>query len=336
MQKQQHYVPKCYSKNFTNGDGYIYMRDMWNDTIFPSKPINALKQSRLYTQPVHAEKRFDNALENLFSSTVESDWTPLVKVIDQRKPLNREEWGQLIQFMSSMRVRVPNTIKAVLWAVKDRVILEANKFPVEGICLELFKKKNPEFQGMPLFEDLVTTGLVNVPIDPHRSLLSFEKLIKNNKAILAINGNPTFIHNLTKTPFISSDNPFISHTHVRKLKKIRPYSYDHNLNTEIIFPITSKIVLLMNPSKVNEKQYFNITKEETVREINNKISLYSDRYIFGNSASLIRSIPNFGDICPVPSSGKSRVGPNGVVHELILEFGSPIKGRNKWKYDFEA
>ncbi len=234
-----------------------------------------------------------------------------------------------------MRVRVPNTIKAALWAIKDRIIIESNKFPLEGVLLELFKKKQPNFQGTPLFENLVKEGLVSIPVDPHRALLSFEKLIKTNRAILAINGNPNFIHNLTKTPFISSDNPFISHTHVRNLEKIRPYSYDENRTTEIIFPITSNIALLISAKNSNEKQHFNINKEKTVREINSKISLYSDRYIFGNSTTLIRGVPNFGDRCPVPSSGKSRIGPNGVVHELVLEFGPPIKERNKWKYDFE-
>lgn len=311
------------------------MRDMWNDIHFPIKPIDALKQGYIYTQPVHAESRFDNALENFFSGSVEAAWTPLVERIKARQQLDQQSWQRFIEFMLSMRVRVPNTIKAVIWALRESVLLAGSKIPAEGLLAGRFKELNPDFLGEPQISDLVETGLIKISIDPHRALLSFDRLIRSNKAILSIYGNPKFVHNNTRIDFISSDNPFISHIHENEIIDIKPYSYMSSKNIEIIFPITSRIAFILNTRKSDKQHHFTITNEETVKKINTKISLYSDRYIFGRNLSTLFATPNFGQVAPVPHPHTARIDKDGIVNDLSFNFGPPIKDRNKWTYDFE-
>lgn len=335
MQKQQHYIPKCYSSNFTNTDGYIYLRDMWEGRTFPIRPADALKQGYIYTQPVHAEARFDNSVENFFSRTVEAAWTPLVRQIEDRKNLDLASWRQLIEFMLAIRVRVPNTMKAVVRVLRERVLTSGRNVPAEGALAELFLKIRPDFTGAPTISDLIEAGVIVTSIDPHRTILSFEKLIRSNKAILSIKGGPKFIHNATRLDFIGSDNPFISHVPSRKILDIQPYSYDDDQNIEIIMPITSRIALIMNTRKTDDKQHFTVTKEETVSAINEKISLYSDRYIFSKNQDSLNAVPNYGHITPTPRPLSAKMDRHGVVHEIDFIFGPPITERNKWKYDFE-
>lgn len=334
MQKQQHYIPKCYSKHFANNDGYIYLRDMWQGSCFPIKPINALKQGYIYTQPVHAEQRFDNAIENFFSMGVESTWPSVVEAIKSKQPLDNELWGQLIQFMLSMRVRVPNTIKAVLFVLRAHVISIADQVPLSDSLETLFKTLKPGFNGEPTFSNLVNEKMINVPIDPHMALISFEKLIRSNRAILSIWGNPKFLHNLTKIDFISSDNPFISHIYRRNITDITPYSYKEKEDIEIIFPITSRILLLLNTRKSNDAQHYTVKNEDTIHVLNEKISLYSDRYIFGRNHGQLLTTSDFSAVTPIPRQ-QGAIIKDGVVHDIDFTFGAPLQERAKWKYDFE-
>lgn len=334
MQKQQHYIPKSYSKYFSNNDGYIYLRDMWNGTCFPIRPIDALKQGYIYTQPVHAEKRFDNALENFFSTGVESTWPSVVEAIKSKQPLDNELWGELIQFMLSMRVRVPNTIKAVLLVLRAYVVSVGDQLPLSEALTTLFRTLKPSFNGVPTFSNLINEKIINIPIDPHMALISFEKLIRSNRAVLSIWGNPKFLHNTTKTDFISSDNPFVSHIYRRKISEIIPYSYNDQENIEIIFPITSRILLLLNTRKSNDTQHYTVKNEATIHRINEKISLYSDRYIFGRDRRQLLSAPDFSTVAPVPRE-QGAIIKNGVVHDMEFTFGAPLRERAKWRYDFE-
>ncbi len=316
-------------------DGYIYLRDMWEGRSFPIKPIDALKQRYIYTQPVHAEARFDNAIENFFSRTVEAAWTPLVQQIQARKTLDRDSCKQLIEFMLAIRVRVPNMMKAVISVLRESIILIGNNIPAEGILAERFHEIHPDFIGTPRISDLVEGKIIDFSIDPHRAILSFAKLINSNRAILSIKGNPKFIHNATSLDFISSDNPFISHIYCRRIQDINPYSYEKHQNIEIIMPITSRIALIMNPRKPDKKQHFTVTKEETIRIINEKISLYSDRYIFSGNLNTLNSVKSYGHLAPIPRPRSAKINKDGIVHDIDFVFGAPIMERNKWKYAFE-
>jgi hypothetical protein len=336
FQKQHHYIPITYSKNFTNTDGYIYIRDKWTGSIFPSTPQKSLKQGYLYTQPVHAKNRLDNSIENFFSSAVESDWPKIVDDISNKKAITRQQWVNLIEFILSMRVRVPNTMKAVIWLLRELAIRvsdqEAPQPPL--ILVEIFKKNNPNHQGPITYRTLVESGILNINVDPHRAILSFDKLIRTNESVISLPNNPTFIHNKTNIDFISSDNPVASHISSRKIEEITPYSFDSKSEAETIFPITPRTVLLINKLNKQRSAHADTFSEKTVSQINKKIALYSDRYIFSSDADSLDKFSEYDNIAPVPVFKKSTVG-DGIVYKIGYKFGEPLKIRNNWKYDFE-
>ncbi len=336
-QKQQHYIPCCYSKFFCNSEGYLYLKDTWDGRVFPGKPQNVLKQSYLYRQPVHAEKRFDNAIENFFSRHVESRWPDLIKKISAREDLTREEWSSVIEFYLSMRVRVPNTIKSVIFLLRESVIKASNAVdqPVPDVFRDVFLKKRPGFSSKIRFGDLMRAGIIDVQIDPHTAILSFEKLIRTNDAVHGINSGPQFLHNETGVSFISSDNPSISHIFSNNIDEIRPYSFSSHQNVEFILPLTSRIALLLHSKGTSETQHRRIFSEKTIKKINSKIYAYSDRYIFSdNPATLYPDIPP-KTLFPVPDPSTSWVA-DGVVNKIYYKFGPPLIVRNKWRYEFET
>lgn len=334
-QKQHHYIPICYSKAFANGDGYIFIRDCWTGSVFPSKPGSALKQSYLYTQPVHAEGRFDNAIENFFSRAVEASWPSLVSKIQSQQELGRSEWSQVIQFLLSLRIRVPNTIKATLELLRETVTDISDQLgPLPETIKKAFYRLNPNWGIDVRFSDVVRSGLININIDPHRAITSFANLIRNCDAVTSIRTGPVFYHNLTDIDFICSDNPVIYHQKCTDNAFIEPYSYSTAFSNELIMPITSRIVLLMNGDRRNNQQHFSMRSRRSVESINRKLSKYSDRYIFGRSQEQVEAVDFYPDLAPIPVLEHSSVG-NGVVHRIEYTFGPPIKTRNKWRYAFE-
>lgn len=189
---------------------------MWKNKEFVTTPAKALRKSHLYTQPVHSEKRFDNAIENFFSKSVESKWPHLVNIILQKKFITQSEWSDILRFLMSMRVRVPNTIDAVTELLRASIIKVSDNVG-ENLdeIVEIFLKKNPDFGRRPKFFDLVEAGFVNVNIDPHTSIISLPHLVRSIEFFSLDIGAPYFLHNETRVPFISSDNPAIYHIYER-------------------------------------------------------------------------------------------------------------------------
>ncbi|WP_425962345.1 hypothetical protein, partial [Rhizobium nepotum] len=98
--------------------------------------------------------------------------------------------------------------------------------------------------------------------------------------------------------------------------------------------ITSRILLLLNTRKSNDTQHYPVKNEDTIHGLNEKISLYSDRYIFGRNREQLLTTADFSTTAPVPRQQRAIIK-NGVVHDMEFTFGDPLRERAKWRYDFE-
>ncbi|MEC5289020.1 DUF4238 domain-containing protein [Aurantimonas sp. C2-6-R+9] len=334
-QKQHHYIPKCYSKNFTSVEDDLCLRDIWNNKNYAQKPEKALRQQYMYSQPVHAERRFDNIIENFFSQEIETGWPSLVDAIRNRNNIKKENWGNLIQFMIATHVRVPNRMKAIIEALRQCVV-RASESISDAATADVnaeFRKIYPSPGDDASLSNLIRSGRIAVNIDPHRAVSSLPYIIKNLDSFINIGENPRFLHNRSNVDFISSDNPVVFHNRTNAIEKIVPFSYSTTESWELIFPITSKVALFMQSDSSIRDQHRETFSAKTVQRINTKVALYADRHIFASSASHFPEWRENLQQCPIPKADEC-LTEDGLVYRLKYEWGAPLEGRENWEYDF--
>lgn len=113
--KKHHYVPIAYLSPFVDQRGqlWIYEKDRAR-APFRSRPSQIAFENYYYSQPLTGGGQDNNTLEDLFS-TIETDWTPLVKLLADRAPIG-DRAAALFNFIALLRVRVP--------AIRDAIELQ--------------------------------------------------------------------------------------------------------------------------------------------------------------------------------------------------------------------
>lgn len=334
--KQQHYIPETYSKHFSNEDSCINIYDMWeNCRTFCTSPKSAFKEKYLYSQPVHAAARFDNAIERLFSETIESDWDNAVKIITEKKPLSLDEINHFTEFLLSMRCRVPNALRAVISLLRDSVakISDAVSPPMPEALVEIYRKTTGDTRGRVEMQALMNAGIIQINIDPHTALLSMPNIIKGMLPVMNRYNSPAFIHNETDVDFISSDNPVCYFKSGAPINKIIPYNVGYRDDFELILPITSRIALYIDSRKPAVEAHRPERSRQTIDRINEVVALFADRYIFSREANIETLASSYFDKGPVPDFERSIVG-NGLVQRISYKVGQPSALSNTWEYPF--
>ena len=125
MTKNQHYVPRFYLRNFTAGDGYLWVYDIQNKRIKEVTPESICAEKYLYeTQFEHANEKMGkfvvpNEIENIFSR-YEGQFSNLIKriqeicVSNQNKNaliLNTSEKDMLISSIVNLFLRNPRNME---------------------------------------------------------------------------------------------------------------------------------------------------------------------------------------------------------------------------------
>ena len=186
--KNHHYIPETYLENFCGGDGVLWLYDKWEGTSFPSRPKKVLKEHFYYAQPDHERKVWNHNIERFFSDKIEKDWPSTVRLI-QEGPDSLRALRHFYMFLYSMRVRVPNCRKAVEYTLQQQVrvvsgmINDKNYLDDErGGILQINKALNSNFQSM---EEIHDAGVINITIDPHRSLLAMADLARGFSLVVS-------------------------------------------------------------------------------------------------------------------------------------------------------
>lgn len=335
--KQQHYIPETYSKRFSDEKGLVTVYDMReNCRIFRTTPKNVFKENYLYSQPVHAESRFDNAIERLFSDGIENNWTDVAESIAQKRPLSKLQVEQFFEFFLSMRCRVPNALQSVVRLLRQSVTKYSAEIsePVPEMLAKIYREKlqglSPDLISM---EDIINAGMVKVDVDPHTAILSMPYIVQGMLPVMGRVNAPSFLHNKTDIDFISSDNPVCYFRAGSKIDDIVPYDVKYTDEFELIFPITPRIAFYIDSRRPQTDLHTNTANETTVTRINEVISLFAERYIFSSGDDNIALAKSYSNRCPVPNFEKSIVG-DGLVRHVGYEIGEPSALNNAWEYPF--
>lgn len=334
--KQHHYIPETYSKHFSNEKGHITVYDTWDKCrVFSTSPRAVFKEKYLYSQPVHAESRFDNAMERLFSDTIESGWDQTVRLITEKKELSRNEISQFVEFLLSMRCRVPNALRSVMSLLRDTVTNASDMVaePVPEILVANYNKVTGRNSNSVSMRDILEAGIIRAEVDPHTAILSMPHIVQGMYTIMNRFNAPTFLHNKTGVDFISSDNPvcyFLAGSH---LDEIIPYDVKEPDDFELIFPISPQIALCVDSRRKIERQHRDTHSRNTITRINEIVALFADRYIFNRRGNIEDLVLKYSRVGPIPDFERSTVG-DGVVYRIGYKFGQPSAFSNDWEYPF--
>lgn len=339
--KRHHYVHEKYIEEFYGDDGCVNVIDKWEKgRIFSTTAKNVLNLHHYYSQPVYDESRMDAKLETLFSE-VEGYWPEIISHLKLKKPIDDRIYGFIAQTHAMLRSRVPNTRKAIEACLQASVknALDELDEEVPNSLIAPFSKANSnvtklERDGQLTMSKLVDLGLLNVGIDPHRSLHLMPNVIISLSAVLGRMKCRSFLHNKTGTDFISSDNPviFFPKEHDRN-KNPQPFNVNSEDDFVFIFPVSPKIIQYYDSTETKRNEHRYVRSAKTVAKINTDIAFFADRFVISNDKNQLGVAKPFLNKAPIPNFEHSNVHPGGLV-DLRYTYGDAIKSLPNWKYDF--
>jgi uncharacterized protein DUF4238 len=335
--KQHHYIPQTYLENFCDEDGVIWLYDKWNGRSFSSHPTSVLKERFYYSQPDHEKKIWNHNIEKFFSNKTEGEWPSTVRLI-QQGPDTVKRLAHLYTFLYAMRVRVPNCRKAIEYILQQGVrvassLAGSNDYlEVEiQIIEQINNMQNTNFKCM---DELYEAGVINITIDPHRSLLAMAELAKGFSLVVPML-QLHFVKNGTAVDFHCSDNPIIYFPAGQQPHACEPYQFRPALPFEFFFPITKRHCLYHNSMSPIHAQQIVVTETRDlmlVRRINAFVGAFADRYVV-SSKQLDGSESPTLNRCPRPVAYRVP-RPRGTLLYMQYEMGEPLH-LPKWENKFE-
>ncbi|MDO8623254.1 MAG: DUF4238 domain-containing protein [archaeon] len=271
----QHYVPRVYLKNFSEGSKkgyYIWVFDKKTEKIFQENIKNIALEEEFYDtiEEKQITENFLRDIETNFGNAINN----LIDGQDLEK-LGQDEIEAITEFIAAQMIRT----KEVRAEVKDAAKQFLGKFGSQLATNfkteveESMKKENlREGHKKIIFEHLET----------------FKQIIKGKKWIL--------ISNKSKFPYWISDNP------IAECNRYGDAGLDA-LGVEIYFPISTKLCLIicdpvafrLEGNKKVTKDYRNIIRERDLQV------RYSTRFVFSNeknfdfARTMLKENPSLSD-----------------------------------------
>ncbi|MGY3315776.1 hypothetical protein ACV242_004272 [Peribacillus simplex] len=277
--KKQHYVPQVYLNFFAEESGFLNIYDREKDEFRKQTPAKAGYSTHFYTVEVNGEK--DYSIEKMLANHVEGIYKPVIKKIENRESLTREDKESLAVFIAFQHLRTPAQRKNYNDMV-DNFTKQVSKiaFEMQKVHgqLEGFDDDEIEFLG-----ETIENEKYDVKVPKEHSLefmLSFSEKLSH----MLLNHNFAIIKASSKSEFITSDNPYC----MVKEHWSPSWSGYGVVNTTKIFPLTPRYLLVLKDVGDNVV-YMQLGKAE-VREMNFTIASWSDRFLYSKNEFLLKSL----------------------------------------------
>jgi hypothetical protein len=308
--KRHHYIPKSYLKFFCDNSGQVlvYRKDDPCKAILLS-PDNIGFHKYYYSQPRPDGGKDHNALEDLFSS-IEDKWPGIVDRIHRRENVN-DSLEEIFQFMGLQRARVPASRDVTEKIHAEDVMAEARQLDAEG-------KLSPKPMGL---EDILDN--VEVSINPHQSIHAMVPVMQATGQVFNQMGFYA-VHNKTKTPFLTSDNPVIWFNPSVKEADLRPYVIRPDGPVVLLFPVSSSLIIYGHSSWRDRFEAEGLGIEDLsdvgmVEMINRQVCRFGYQAIFAQKSGQERLIQEHAELSPTIRF--DRIGADEgetVVFEMIF------------------
>ncbi|MGG1677717.1 DUF4238 domain-containing protein [Neobacillus sp. NRS-1170] len=277
--KKQHYVPQVYLKHFTHESGFLFIYDKATDEFRKQTPANTGYSKHFYTVEKNGEK--DYTIEKLLAAHVDTLYQPVIKKIERKEILTREDKVNLAIFLSFQHLRTPAQRKNYHHMV-DEFYKKTSKiiFQMKKVHGQLENYNEHEIE---MLEDIFENEKYDVEVPKEQSLELMLKFSEEMSTMLS-NHNFVILEASSKSVFITSDDPYC----MVKEKWSEPWSGYGIINTTKLFPLTPRHLLVLKDP--GEKMFYMQMDKSQVREINFTIALWSDRFVYSSNEILLKSL----------------------------------------------
>ncbi len=286
--KRHHFVPVGYLKGFCDEGERIraFLKDApLNDKIH-LKPDEIGFENYYYSQPLADGGRNNNAIEDAFGK-FETGWPALVDRLSARSAAP-QDLVEMLTFVLMMRVRVPATRDMVELSLAEQVKATARALDRAG-------RLAPPPKEFPNIADML-----EVSIDPHRSILAMTDLAKGvGQVIDALSYQ--ILHNETDDQFLTSDCPVCYFDPLVSERIVKPYTVSPPYGAiELIFPISSKLMLRgYTLFSSRDFSHLDLRRPDEVRRYNRIVAKFGYRMILTGSYSHFALFSEYHESSPV-------------------------------------
>jgi len=307
--KQEHYVPRCYLKNFENKNKRIYAFDKRLGVCRKQMITNVAAENHFYDVDINEFVNIDG-LDPLEREDLK------IKLMNN---LNAKSWEEAVarfdrqymeKRMSAMEFNFEQFLKKIINNLKSGNVISLSDEEKKEMSLYIAIQYQRTRTIRNNFEDIIM-GTINALVKKESSfkgqiMLENESYILVKKYIKCLhlmmmsdgitikeiadtlyNHVWTFHINKTNIPFYTSDSPVVPIPHF-----FNPYMSCSGLESpgiEVVFPISTNLLLSMydendeqNQNRIDKSTDF-ITKEEDIKFYNNYQLYYSNRCVFSIS-----------------------------------------------------
>ena len=255
--RNQHYVPKCYLRNFSDNDEFIA-------TFMHSKNKfvqNASLNSVAFREYLYGK---DLVIENIFEK-LEGKWAEAFKAIISNKDVSEKEAAEIVyQIMSFIAFQNSRTLR----------VYDTQKESGDFLTKFTYEHSASDDSAKELLQRYLPNGY-NPMEAPFNTSISTIETFKDL--------SPLLIENKSAVDFITSDNPVVLYN---KFLVDRGYEGNYGLSAIglcIFLPLSPKICICLFDPKI----YFSTNNEmacgiceETVQELNKLFCRNAYEFIF--------------------------------------------------------
>lgn len=299
--KVQHFVPQCYLRNFSSNNENIYIYDKIERKIFRSSVDKVAYKNYFYEIPEKYLNQIDKVTygaqyfeKEFFANNVERLYSQILKRIigngdswklnkNGNETLSIEDKELFAQLIAIQYLRLPRIRENYSNALEK--VTDART----DIIKSFLRHEKPELKN--------EIEKIDVKYDQEYNSVLHSEIYANEELYNSIANqilNKHWVYFISESnDFQTSDNPIIIKPHIQNQ---RPYFEGFGMKgVEIIFPISSSILLTMWDAEYFEKsEYiidsFNLITDKQKRAYNSYQYMFSKRqtYSFDNDFRLIQ------------------------------------------------
>ena len=288
--KRHHYLPESYLAGFTRGrtpESLFYVFDRDAGAFRPQTPKNTAVQGHYYTVETIDGQRSSRAESVL--AQVESIAIPIIRGIDERKPLNMNDKLELAMFIALLYTRVPR-FERVIREMTDGLYKRVNEREISSVERAAYwLRRHEEKTGEKLeitpeqVYEYFSAGQYDVVLEQgavvHRmfeAALGFAKLLPVMAWIVGVAPE--------NTSFITTDAPFVT---IPPEKHKGPYGFG-TPGAVTLVPLSQRSCLCIGGTAMLVA-YSDLPKSQ-VREVNIGLAQGCERFVIARDETLLRNI----------------------------------------------
>lgn len=314
--KKEHYVPRCYLKNFATFEQRIDLFDKWKLEVRRNQVImNVAMENKFYDLDLLGllgkmdTQVFEKSKSDLMKIVGTDCWEDVKKIIGNEKYIEKEHFSNLEDIYTPLLESIiKKSYNGNSWTIRNcSSMSESEKVllsffaGVQIIRTKRFRDtlgdmiagaaQTLAYKAQMHDEDALPKEAFEVRANPefvklHHSALMLDPEVVLHFAEVLLNHVWVMCVNKTSIPFYTSDDPVVKIPH--KKDEFRSYSGFASEAIEIAFPISPSLLLCMYDRKTyghlfTDRQYYEITDPEEVIFYNWYQIHNSYRYVFSNN-----------------------------------------------------